>query len=71
MAWGNYFFHWMSAHIEDNEEGQGLVEYGLIISLIAVVCVVALIALGGGVRDTLNSIVGNLGGSTEGGGGGE
>ena len=28
-----------------NEEGQGLAEYGLILGLIAVVCVVAVVAL--------------------------
>lgn len=34
-----------------NEEGQGMVEYGLIIGLIAIVVIVALLALGPKVRD--------------------
>jgi pilus assembly protein Flp/PilA len=42
------------------EEGQGLAEYGLILALIAVVCVAALIALGGGIAATLGSITAQL-----------
>jgi pilus assembly protein Flp/PilA len=38
-------------------EGQALVEYALILFLIAVVCIAVLTALGTGVRDTLQSIV--------------
>lgn len=37
-----------------NEEGQGMVEYGLIIGLIAIVVIVALLALGPKVRDLFN-----------------
>jgi pilus assembly protein Flp/PilA len=39
-----------------NEEGQGLVEYALIILLISIVCVIALTAVGSGV----NSVYVNL-----------
>ena len=39
------------------EEGQALVEYALILFLIAVVCITVLTALGTGVRNTLQSIV--------------
>jgi len=42
--------------IWNEEEGQGLVEYGLITALIAVVCVAALTALGGNVSTKLTSI---------------
>ncbi len=42
------------------EEGQGLAEYGLILALIAVVCIVALEALGGGIVTTLGSITAKL-----------
>jgi pilus assembly protein Flp/PilA len=38
------------------EEGQALVEYALILFLIAVVCITVLTTLGGRVRDTLQSI---------------
>ncbi|HMO95643.1 MAG TPA: Flp family type IVb pilin [Tepidiformaceae bacterium] len=42
------------------EEGQGLAEYGLILALIAVVCIIALTALGGGISDTLDSLTSEL-----------
>lgn len=42
------------------DEGQGLVEYGLIIALIAVVCVGSLGLLGTGVNGTLSGITGSL-----------
>ena len=34
-----------------DEDGQGMVEYGLIIGLIAIVVIVALVALGPKIRD--------------------
>jgi pilus assembly protein Flp/PilA len=42
------------------EKGQALAEYGLILALIAVVCVAALVLLGGNVSQTLNSIAGKI-----------
>src|SRR2546423_1100843 len=42
------------------EEGQALTEYGLILALIAVVCVAALTALGLGIQGLLNGIVRSL-----------
>lgn len=39
-----------------DEEAQGLAEYGLILALIAVACIVALTALGGGIASTLDSL---------------
>jgi pilus assembly protein Flp/PilA len=38
------------------EEGQALVEYALIISLIAVVCILALTVTGHSIRDMLTNI---------------
>ena len=43
-----------------NEEGQGLAEYGLILALIAVVCIIALRALGLGVQGQLQAVVAGL-----------
>jgi pilus assembly protein Flp/PilA len=43
-----------------HEEGQALVEYALILSLIAVVCIGALTLLGGNVNNILNQIAGAL-----------
>ena len=42
------------------EEGQSLVEYALIISLVAVALVVGLTALSGGIGTTFTTIVGSL-----------
>jgi pilus assembly protein Flp/PilA len=42
------------------EEGQGLAEYGLILALIAVACIVALTALGGGIAGALAGVTASL-----------
>jgi pilus assembly protein Flp/PilA len=42
------------------DEGQGLVEYGLIIALVAVVCIAALTALGGSISGILDTISGAI-----------
>lgn len=39
-----------------DEEGQGMVEYGLIIGLIAIVVIVALVALGPKIRDLFEQV---------------
>ena len=44
------------------EEGQGLVEYALILVLIAVVVIVLLTTLGGQVQSTFSTIVSGMGG---------
>jgi pilus assembly protein Flp/PilA len=43
-----------------DEEGQGLAEYGLILALIAVVCIAALTALGTGISGALGSVTASL-----------
>jgi len=43
-----------------NEEGQGMVEYGLIIALVAVVVIAAISALSGGIQNTFTKATGNL-----------
>lgn len=48
------------AEARKDEEGQGLVEYALIIALISIAAVGALGALGGGINGAFNNIVGNL-----------
>ena len=42
--------------IRDEEEGQGLAEYALILALIAIVAIVALIFLGGQISGILHTI---------------
>ncbi|HOJ36345.1 MAG TPA: Flp family type IVb pilin [Clostridiales bacterium] len=54
-----------------DEEGQAMVEYGLIIALIAIVVIVALLALGPRIRDLFNKAADSLestNGSTNSGG---
>jgi len=48
-------FNHLFATLKD-EKGQALAEYGLILALIAVICVVALQTLGGGVQGALTTI---------------
>jgi pilus assembly protein Flp/PilA len=50
------FFSWL----KDEESGQGMVEYGLIIALIAVVLIVALTAMGGGLTNIFGKITAEL-----------
>jgi pilus assembly protein Flp/PilA len=49
----------LSAMMKD-EKGQALAEYGLILALIAVICVTALGLLGGNVNTTLGTIAAAL-----------
>ena len=46
--------------ITTRRKGQGMVEYGLIIALVAIVLVVALTALNGGLKSTFSKITGSL-----------
>jgi pilus assembly protein Flp/PilA len=46
-----------------NEKGQGMVEYGLIIALIAIVVIGAVTLLGGQLQTIFESITGSLGGA--------
>lgn len=43
-----------------NQKGQGLVEYGLILALVALVCVGAMTNLGNGLQAFLATLVGKL-----------
>ncbi len=52
-----------------DEEGQGMVEYGLIIALIAIVVIVALALLGPKIRDIFNRTNDALDAATEAAGG--
>ena len=39
-----------------DEEGQTMIEYGLIVALISIVAILALTAVGGSIQDVFNSI---------------
>jgi len=47
-------------YMKMKEEGQGLAEYALILVLVAIVCVAALIFLGGSINNVLNNVGSNL-----------
>ena len=53
---------WVTS-LRDREEGQALVEYALILALIAVVSLAALTALGTNVRDQLQAIADAISGA--------
>lgn len=50
----------MKDFLLNEESGQGMVEYGLILALVAIVAVAALIALGGKVKDKFTTVNGAL-----------
>ena len=56
--------YWLAGIGIPEEEGQGLVEYALIIVLIAIVVIVALGLLGDQITSVFESITGTLGGAT-------
>lgn len=58
LSWLGQFLN----RLHRNEEGQALVEYALILALVAVVVVGVLVALGSGVHHTLNNVANNVGG---------
>ena len=43
-----------------DEEGQGMVEYALIIGLISIVAIAVLVLVGGKIRDKFNAVNNNL-----------
>lgn len=45
----------------DREEGQGMVEYALILFLVSIIAIGALTAIGGSVRDVLQTVANTLG----------
>ena len=55
-----YLYLWLKNWLE-SDEGQGLVEYALIILLVSIVVIVALTALGGGVNAVFLKINTTLG----------
>ena len=44
----------------DDEEGQTMIEYGLIVALISIVAIITLTTVGGNIKDVFNSIAGKL-----------
>ena len=51
---------WMQAKFTNDERGASMVEYGLLLALIAVIAIVAVRALGGSVSTKFSSVNSNL-----------
>lgn len=51
--------HYLKDLVKD-EKGQGMVEYGLILALVAVVVITALTLMGGNLKDMFNDVAGNV-----------
>lgn len=47
---------WIQAHIAKTDRGASLVEYALLVALIAVVCIVAITLLGGAASDKFSQV---------------
>ena len=43
-----------------NEEGQGMVEYGLIIALVAIIVIAGITLLGKNIGNLVNTVAGNI-----------
>ena len=55
------FLAWLMSYGEDHdEEGQTMIEYGLIVALISIVAILTLTTVGGNIKDVFNSIAGKL-----------
>lgn len=58
-----------SVETDEEYEGQGMVEYGLILALVSVVAIAALLLLGPAIADIFTDVTDDLGGGTGTGGG--
>lgn len=43
-----------------DEEGQGMIEYGLLVALISIVAIVVITAIGGGLTNNFNAVLNAL-----------
>jgi pilus assembly protein Flp/PilA len=55
-----YLAGWMRAKFGQDERGASLVEYALLLALIAVVCIIAITALGNSANEKFESIDASL-----------
>ena len=58
-----YISNFVSKFMKDDEEGQTLVEYGLLLALIAIIVIVALLVLGPIVSRIVQNVGSNLNGT--------
>ena len=55
-----YLAGWMRAKFGQDERGASLVEYALLLALIAVVCIIAVTTLGNNASSKLNQVAGSI-----------
>ena len=55
-----YLAGWLRARFGQDERGASLVEYALLLALIAVVCIIAVTALGRSASSKLNQVAGSI-----------
>lgn len=58
----SFLLEWLKTFVVQEEEGQTLIEYALIIVLIAIVVIAALVVLGPTIAQVFTNINANLGG---------
>ena len=56
VRWDNVFAHDES----EDESGQTMIEYGLIVALISIVAILTLTTVGGNIKNVFSSIAGKL-----------
>jgi pilus assembly protein Flp/PilA len=54
--WKHILTPWVQARVARTERGASLVEYALLVALIAVVCIVAISFVGGEARDKFSEV---------------
>ena len=54
--WNDHFAPYLRALLGRSERGAALVEYALLVALIAVVCIAAISLLGGSARDKFSTV---------------
>jgi pilus assembly protein Flp/PilA len=55
----SFLFQWVKDNVK-RQEGQAMAEYGIILALIAAVCITLLVTLGGDIQNALQTLVNKL-----------
>jgi pilus assembly protein Flp/PilA len=53
---GQFVYAWIESLMARDDEGQGMVEYGLIIAFVAIVCIAGLTVLSGKINALFDSL---------------
>jgi pilus assembly protein Flp/PilA len=56
----DYFANWLRARFADSERGASLVEYALLVALIAVVCIAAISLLGNSASGKFSTVANSI-----------